>query len=822
MKVPCSPGLWSAPGSDQCLLQCERGKLCANGAKKECPRGFFCPVVSALRLHSLGQRLHPPPFLLQGTGHENRPCPAGRLGLGEGLQSDTGCTACPKGKYCPIYGAQAPKGDCHDGYFCEKGASTPRPEVASSASDTTRAFGPCPVGFHCKAGAKAACDKGSFQPTTHARAATACQACPYGFVCPTAALPRPSQRCKDGVECPEGSQTEAKPCPAGSFCTGGIAWPCPAGSFASDAAARSQCTRCPAKRYCPPGAAKDGPCTPGHYCEAGTKAPHQFPCPAGHFSKSDGVASAGECTPCPNGQFCLGRGNRDPTGSCEPGWACSEAASSPRPHHASCLCQASPATRGGTICPEGFVCPAKKAPSRCPPGAFCRGLGLQVPTGMCPAGFLCPEGAKNPVEPFARCPSGGFCLVGASNLTNCPAGTFRQQGGAQSAKDCDPCPPGSLCPTSEKAQPCPSGSFCPGQNAPAKGCPKGHFCPTGSARARPCPAGRFQEGEGQSACKECAAGLTCVWTKAPAAPKCSANLNAGISKAESCPPGFDCPAGNMARPCGRGSFVPKPGGGCQPCPVSKFCFGEPSGNVSGVCADGFQCPASSANPARPEQRCPQGQFCSRGVLTACPAGFYGPKPGLQTAAQCTKCPPGYLCTGDVTKPCPAGSWCRGNKGTPCAEGFVCEANSADPRRCDPGFQPSASRDTCVPCSKGSFCPGSAGPQECPPGHFCIEGSHQPMPCPPGTFSAAKNAQAESTCKPSPEHRFISQYGSDKNGALCDTGYSCKSGAQSAKPSDKVVSTEGRVPSILCVSYAVLSLRTRCVQLASCATQPKVL
>lgn len=332
-------------------------------------------------------------------------------------------------------------------------------------------------------------------------------------------------------------------------------------------------------------------------------------------------------------------------------------------------------------------------------GSFCRGLGLQSASGECPAGFLCAEGSKSPVDPFSRCRPGGYCPRGAQKQKACPVGHTRTLLGARSEKDCDPCPPGRVCKADGSSKPCNEGSFCPGADKKPVSCTKGHFCPAGAARARPCPAGQLQPTAGQASCINCSEGHTCLWTKGKNG--CDKNLNLGIETEQLCPQGFACPSGKMPAPCAAGLYAPVAGKGCIACPKGFFCTGEPSGKVSGTCAPGYRCPASS----RPTgDSCPNIGFCSAGKLQECEKGYYAARSGLQRKEDCSQCPPGSLC-GAKVQPCPAGSFCRKNDSNPCTAGFACREGVADPQRCSAGFQPSNNQQTCEDCSAGKYCPG---------------------------------------------------------------------------------------------------------------------
>ena len=60
-------------------------------------------------------------------------------------------------------------------------------------------------------------------------------------------------------------------------------------------------------------------------------------------------------------------------------------------------------------------------------------------------------------------------------------------------------------------------------------------------------------------------------------------------------------------------------------------------------------------------------------------------------------------------------------------------------------------DTCIPCSKGSYCPyrrsAAVSPLPCPAGCFC-NGTNMPapIPCPAGHYNPAPGADTETSCR----------------------------------------------------------------------------
>jgi hypothetical protein len=114
------------------------------------------------------------------------------------------------------------------------------------------------------------------------------------------------------------------------------------------------------------------------------------------------------------------------------------------------------------------------------------------------------------------CEFGAYCVVGSSNYTNCPKGTYRPELGAEKKEDCHDCEPGYYCgPTDgqKNRTPCPGGTFDTKNNSWSSeacvSCPLGQFCPAGSAVGKMCPVGTYNDQANitaESGCKPCKGG----------------------------------------------------------------------------------------------------------------------------------------------------------------------------------------------------------------------------------------------------------------------------------------------------------------------------
>ncbi len=86
------------------------------------------------------------------------------------------------------------------------------------------------------------------------------------------------------------------------------------------------------------------------------------------FSDRTQLEEAGDCTPCPGGQFCGQQGLSWPQGNCAGGYYCEQGADTPTP------------TDGvtGDVCPTGAYCPSgSNGSTLCPPGTYNPTTGLE-------------------------------------------------------------------------------------------------------------------------------------------------------------------------------------------------------------------------------------------------------------------------------------------------------------------------------------------------------------------------------------------------------------------------------------------------------------
>ena len=167
------------------------------------------------------------------------------------------------------------------------------------------------------------------------------------------------------------------------------------------------------------------------------------------------------------------------------------------------------------------------------------------------------------------------------------------------------------------------------------------------------------------------------------------------------------------------------------------------------------------------------------------------------------CPAGYYCPEGEPLPCPRGAFCSGGSGG-AANFTLCPVGT---------FQPRTTQSSCLPapigfiapdvgtsvpsvCPRGAVCDvtGLSGPsKQCPPGHYCLEGTRtsnftdfgtpeRPLPCPFGTYcgpgvttnrTIANNFTTPQTCFAG----FMCEPGSatPQGSGPCPSGHYCPPG-----------------------------------------------
>ncbi|XP_053757174.1 zonadhesin-like isoform X1 [Panthera pardus] len=795
---PCSPGYFCMEGvsSPTPAGHAEHGG--------PCPQGHFCPSGTSLP----------------------HPCPAGSY---SNLTGQASCFPCPAGYYCP-------------------------------ENITTYSGHPCPTGFYCPRGTKYAtqfpCPRGYYNPDPMTQSLDSCLPCPPGHYCGQENLTQASGPCDAGWFCVSAAWT-ARPfdldnytstnclcpatatggkCPAGSFCPEGSSepMPCPPGSFCATSGLSTPSGPCQAGYFCAKGAVspapEDGltgaPCPPGTFCPAASHRPK--PCPAGTFSGLPEQTMPSACQSCPRSFYCKEAGLQAPSGPCPAGYYCDSSAGpikdfSLYPCPQGYYCPLGTAMATHHRCPVGTYGPRRGLRSiaecqLCPAGKFCALAGLAAPTGDCAAGHWCKGGAtsKDPTD-GARgllCPAGHYCLEGAPVPTQCPPGTWSEEGN-KTPEGCQDCSGGRLCSSGHLTiwpAPCHLGVSCTGGTAPAtpmeglsgRSCPPGHVCPLGMVDPTSCPPGSYTPGTHTTKCYICPSGHYCVPGLRP----------------QLCPRGFYCPEGTGLnwQPCPPGTYGPVQGLSslpeCQACDRGRFCPSANATEAGGQCWEGFFCSRGSTRPnpeADTEEEagpCPQGHYCPRGsaIPQPCPPGTFSTRIKLSSEAACSPCPPGHYCgSAGLTSPsgpCSTGFFCRhgaivpngsledGTSG-PCPAGHFCPPGTVTPRPCPAGtYNSLASQGHCESCPEGFFCPANTSSvvgNKCPAGHYCPASTSfaSQFPCPRGTYKPQRGGAQQSDCTPCEPGSYCLLPGLVAVSGPCSAGFHCTQAAAVPNPTDGI-------------------------------------
>lgn len=477
-------------------------------------------------------------------------------------------------------------------------------------------------------------------------------------------------------------------------------------------------------------------CPLGHFCPAGLQNLEDGRCPRGTFGPHRGLANISQCSICTEGMYCGDVGLASPSGSCSPGFYCTEGAADAMastcdartvtcdsPSCAMLRSRPVSATCGGS-CPRGSYCPlGSPEPTPCPPGYYCGAEELSAVSGQCKAGYFCelpgsgyftPDGTE---EGRGPCPAGFYCPTGTIMPISCPIGTYSSNTKRTTLGHCSTCPAGYYCPhenlTSYTPYPCAPGYYCPaGSIEPRQEeylCPIGHSCPGTTPSPRPCTGGYYQDQMGQSACKLCLPGFYCPGTV----------LSSNPDGTMSCPAGHFCDSGfQLPTPCPEGTFQSNmEQDDCDRCPYRYTC--ERAGTVT-------------------PRDCPAGYYCGEqnSLPLSCPIGTYSDRTNLGTLSECQICPPGKYCaTTGLNAPtgsCLAGHFCATGAGT--ADEVIDEVILSGRRQA-------------YVCPEGFFCvTGAVLPTPCPAGTYCVAGSKLPSPCDAGTYNMQ---EGQPQCSPCP-------------------------------------------------------------------------
>ncbi|TSQ58043.1 Sodium channel subunit beta-3 [Bagarius yarrelli] len=826
--ISCPSGLYCGSlGLSTPTGNCSPGYLCIQGASqpqppedftgRKCPAGFYCPTGTS--------HMHYCPPGTFGPLNENRvhgsnaednildldhitgnicpqghycpigsvqplKCPPGTFLGRYGARSESDCSPCVPGFFCPDWGQSTVDFLCPEGWFCPKGSAMghgPGFYCLEGAFSPT----PCPAGTAISVYLVPQNLDQSLRPmeTSAQQGITALNRAVLLYPVlldifykikehlPIPFAPHALQEgfCSPGHYCTGGADTAAPKAKAfqlacfcdllpesiypefhlcaqrynstctaysaGFYCPVGSTLPqlCNAGLYCNQTGLSAPVGFCPAGFYCPKGSSDPyaTPCPPGHYCPRGTAVP--LPCLPGTLRNSSGAARLEDCLFCPSGHFCGQNGLTEPSGLCAEGYYCPVGQNSSQPPEYKCktghYCEKG--SMNGKACPIGSYQPrqGQQRCEMCPAGFFCPQEGNISPTGLCMAGFLCSGGASvpSPVDNVTgmQCPPGFYCLTGSVTATPCPKGTFSVQSGLKELGQCQSCYPGFYCSKS-------------GLTTVSGPCLPGFYCTEGSPSPAP---------------------VSAVF-------------------GDVCPPGYYCQSGSaVPTPCPVGTYLSESGGkgaeDCTPCPNGLF-QDQKGQRECKSCPPGFHCPTSTqkSNVSSTPLICPEGYYCPNETLLGrpvpCPKGTYSDMQGLTSADECMACPLGFFC-GAQGLVQPSGR---------CAHGFLCFVHSTVPNPTDnntgalcPAGAYCQLGVRSGDCSPGYYCDwGSSSPEQrlCPAGFYCLAGTDKPIPCGPGTFSSVMGNSERDKCEPCPAGYFCQ--GLFEPSGQCQEGYYCSSGS----------------------------------------------
>ena len=718
----CFAGYYCPTGTEHPTSICPSGHMCPEGSGaadpcdagyyqdaaqqdtcKDCPAGYYCENTGSDSFTTCPEGAYCP---LNTRFDFEFKCPNGTFGNVTNLQSLDDCLPCSPGYYCQSPINTAPTGECEEGYYCTSGAYSATPTDGETGDI-------CPEGNYCVRGSvqPSACPSGTYAPGEGQTSSASCQACPAGQYCAlSGASLAATTKCNPGYICISGADTPTPTdnttgykCGPGYYCEKGATSPvlCHEGTYNPDEG-QGNCTVCPAGYVCAGrGNTEFEECPVGYYCEEGTHTPSE--CEPGSYSTSLRLQAAEECNVCPAGQYCDGSTITAPTGNCSAGYFCSGSSSSSIPS------------------------------------------GVYPDNGPCPAGYFCPEGTTSPIA--------------------CNVGTMNPSTGSEVIDDCIPCTAGSYCQTEGLATPtglCDEGTFCEaGASSPVgETCPAGYECPAGSSYPQGCDGGTYQPNTGEALCVTCPAGYYCHSNASVALP---------CTELSYCEYGSDYPT-----LCPNGTYGAAPRlespDQCSQCPAGLYCV---NGNITGECSVGFICISGNDRPdpqiynASTGGPCPPGHYCEAGALTptTCPDGRVREAEGGAFDSDCGPCPAGKQCFDGVPIPsdCPIGYYCPFNTApVPCPVGTY-------------GFEPAGSNlSSCISCPEGYWCDeegmAAFNGSSCPTKFYCPEGTDHLVECPGGTYNPTTGAKEEDDCLSCPEGYYCNVNSSVP--IQCEGGYYC--------------------------------------------------
>lgn len=349
----------------------------------------------------------------------------------------------------------------------------------------------------------------------------------------------------------------------------------------------------------------------------------------------------------------------------------------------------------------------------------------------------------------AECKPGTYnWFPNVTECTPCPRDTFTNYFGVVDVSLCRPCPIDAIAPPgSSSCQKCKAGTI--GKCGKCRRCPPGsRWVPpvaledTSHNRCvcRRCPPDSVTADANSNMCKTCPRGM-------------KANSKRTFCVVDNCPPGTEWKISKCVR-CPRGSFRPRRGSFCRPCPGTT----------------------SQQTAQKPRTTCKK---CAPGTF----ADYIGAD-GLYTCKRCpvgsTTLAPGKLVCRSLGKSCPENSF---------------EDEDGDCNACRPGWRLNMKTRKCLRCSDletsfggniTSCTPCYTGMRRIPGSTFCrcprgyVTRGVECVACPAGTYEVRRQ-----TCERCPRFTFNAEKASTSGCKPCPAGTSSDSSrGRSCKPLPK--------------------------------------
>ena len=173
-------------------------------------------------------------------------------------------------------------------------------------------------------------------------------------------------------------------------------------------------------------------------------------------------------------------------------------------------------------------------------------------------------------------------------------------------------------------------------------------------------------------------------------------------------------------------------------------------------------------------------------------------PGVNLTAPTGQCWEGYYCVSGSDRPnplmlndtqCPEDS-VHAILGHACPTGHYCPVGSDYPIPCEPGtYQDTMQQGNCTVCPLGHYCYANTSDYTtniCPAGYYCPLRTADMFehPCPAGTFNNLTQQHSAEACQSCNPGEYCQGAGNAYPTAMCDEGWYCTNGSDSARVSEQ--------------------------------------